>query len=587
MRAVATFLLPAGLLLGAVRAAAQSCSLQRATLDPLGQDADQGSNQPAMTPDGRFVAFVSSATNLVPGDLNGLPDVFLCDTLLGTTELAGLGPLGVQGDGGPGYPALSQDGRWVAFQSNAGNLVPGDTNGTTDVFVWDRASGATARVSLGPAGAQGDGPSFAPTITPDGRYVVFASFAANLVALDANGQRDVFLHDRATGLTEIVSVSSAGAQGDGFSAGSTLLSFASADGRRVYFGSSATNLVPNDANGVTDVFVRDRLLGTTERLVLGLGGAEPDGAVDVLSITPDARFLGLSSSATNLVPGDANQSADAFVLDLASGVLERVSVASGGAEASGASSGAVLSHDGRFAVFSSVATDLVAGDSNERRDLFRRDRAAGLTERFALGASGAEPGEDCHSPVLDALGGRLAFVSVAALDPADANGVADVFVRDCTPGAIFASGSGGAPCPCGNAGAWNAGCANSAGPGAALAAQGEARTGADSLTLRTSGLPPGTNVLFFQGSAPIPPAPFGDGLRAVGGSLLRLGVRAAPGGSAGWGFGVPGAPLLSVQGGVPAGGDWRYYQAWYRNAAPFCTEATWNLSNGFEVLWGP
>src|SRR5438445_496038 len=204
-----------------------------------GNDVSLGS---ALSADGRFVAFDSAATDLVAGDTNGVSDVFVHDRQTGTTERVSVASDGTQGNDASFYSALSADGRFVAFDSDATNLVAGDTNGTTDVFVHDRQTGTTERVSVASGGGtQGNGKSggfFAfPALSADGRFVAFQSDAPNLVAGDTNGTTDVFVHDRQTGTTERVSVASGGSQGNGCSAGPVL----SADGRFVAFHRPATN----------------------------------------------------------------------------------------------------------------------------------------------------------------------------------------------------------------------------------------------------------------------------------------------------------------------------------------------------------
>jgi hypothetical protein len=221
---------------------------------------------------GRYVAFASQATNLVPGDTNGFGDVFVRDRLSGTTERVSLDSGGAQGNSASYDPSISADGRFVAFVSDAINLVPGDTNGKPDIFVRDRQSGRTERISVNSAGAQGDDQSAIPSISADGRFVAFASQATNLVPGDTNGLMDVFVHDRLSGLTERVSVDSFGAQGNGISAlfGLSI----SADGRFVAFESYASNLVHGDTNGYEDVFVHDRsATGFTNLCDPGIGGA--------------------------------------------------------------------------------------------------------------------------------------------------------------------------------------------------------------------------------------------------------------------------------------------------------------------------
>ncbi|MCY2960332.1 MAG: hypothetical protein NTY35_09220 [Planctomycetota bacterium] len=576
----------------AVPAAAQVCTVERISVDANGGEGDGFSTQPAITPDGRFVVFVSTSTNLVPGDTNSVGDVFVRDLLAGTIERASVGPGGVESDAACSYPAISDDGRYVAFNTAASTFDPGDTNGALDVYLRDRWSGTIERVSFGTGGAPGDGPSFAPTLADGAHFVLFVSWAGNLVPGDTNATRDVFLRDRVSGVTERVSVSSAGAEGDDMSGSSTLLSFATPDGRFVVFGSLASTLAAGDANSGADVFLRDRAAGTTTLLVQAPGGGSPNGQTELGSMTRDGRFVGFASSAAGLVAGDTNGTTDSFVLDRSNGTIERVSIPNVGGESAGDSWAPSISQDGRFAVFASSAADIVAGDTNDRRDVFRRDRLAATTERYVLAGGFAQPLDDVFSAAPTASGDRVAFAYAGDdMVVADFNAASDVFVSNCTTGRPFCSGDGtSAACPCQNVGAWNAGCPNSAGSGAILSGEGRALVANDTLALLVRELPPHTVVLFLQGSSQQSGgmgATFGDGLRCVAGSIVRLGTRVAPAGSSTWGFGAPGSPLLSLQSNVPSGGAVRLYQAWYRNAAAFCTASTFNLSNGLEVTWLP
>ena len=212
---------------------------------------------------------------------------------------------------GNGRTTVSADGRFVAFVSDATNLVPGDTNGKQDVFVRDRQTGSTERVSVSTAGVQGDGDSFVPMISADGRFVAFASEADNLGPDDTNGYGGVFVRDRQLGITERISISAAGAQGDDGSDWPSI----SANGRFVAFHSYATNLAPNDTNGYPDVFVRDRQLGITERINVSTAGDQGDDRSGYPSISADGRFVAFHSYATNLVPGDTNTRRDRHLLD--------------------------------------------------------------------------------------------------------------------------------------------------------------------------------------------------------------------------------------------------------------------------------
>src|SRR5438132_1108786 len=289
--------------------------------------------------------------------------------------------------------ALSADGRFVAFDSAATDLVAGDTNGVSDVFVHDRQTGTTERVSVASDGAQGNGRSglvtfaFPPALSADGRFVAFVSAAANLVASDTNGATDVFVHDRQTGTTERVSVASDGTESNAANVGPSLSADGrfvaapalSADGRFVAFDSDAANLVAGDTNGATDVFVHDRQTGTTERVSVASGGSQGNGSNAGPVLSADGRFVAFHGTASNLVGGDTNGTTDVFVHDRQTGTTERMSVASGGTQGNGPSSGAALSADGSLVAFHGTATNLVAGDANGAYDVFVHDRAVSTT----------------------------------------------------------------------------------------------------------------------------------------------------------------------------------------------------------------
>jgi Tol biopolymer transport system component len=233
---------------------------------------------------------------------------------------------GHQANGLSSSPTISADGRFVAFQSEASNLVPGDTNGHSDVFVRDRAAQVTRRVSVGAGGQQGNGESFEPAISAGGRFVVFWSSASNLVAGDTNNADDIFVRDRFARVTRRISVGLGGQQANGHSEVPAI----SARGRFVAFSSSASNLVPGDTNGTSDVFVRDRMGQLTRRVSVGSGGQQSNDISFLPTISADGRFVGFTSSASNLVPVDTNNADDIFVRDRFAQVTRRVSVGSGG-----------------------------------------------------------------------------------------------------------------------------------------------------------------------------------------------------------------------------------------------------------------
>src|SRR5207249_3963444 len=293
-----------------------------------GNDVSLGS---ALSADGRFVAFDSAATDLVAGDTNGVADVFVHDRQTGTTERVSVDSAGTQANGDSTEVALSADGRFVAFISVAPDLVAGDTNGVADVFVHDRQTGTTERVSVDSAGNQANGDSTEVALSADGRFVAFTSVAPDLVAGDTNGVMDVFVHDRQTGATERVSVDSAVTQANGDSTDVAL----SADGRFVAFISVAPDLVAGDTNGVADVFVHDRQTGTTERVSVDSAGNQANGDSTDVALSADGRFVAFTSVAPDLVTGDTNGAMDVFVHDRQTGTTERVSVDSAGSQANG------------------------------------------------------------------------------------------------------------------------------------------------------------------------------------------------------------------------------------------------------------
>ncbi|MEW6074124.1 MAG: hypothetical protein AB1726_16205 [Planctomycetota bacterium] len=341
-----------------------------ASVDSAGIQASNWSREAAVSADGGSVAFSSFAPNLVPGDTNWKVDIFVHDQRTGATTRVSVDSAGIQGNEDSGEASISAGGRFAAFRSLAFNLVPGDTNWRWDVFVHDRQSGQTTRVSVSSEGAQGDEDGDEPVISADGRFVAFSSKATNLVAGDTNARRDVFVHDRQSGETTRVSVSSEGTAGNGDSYSPSI----SADGRCVAFESGASNLVGGDTNARWDVFVHDLKPGETTRVSVGLWGAEGDGYSGYPAISSDGRCVTFGSGSTNFVAGDTNGWWDVFVHDRQRRATVRVSVDSTGDEGNGTSGPSAISSDGRYVVFQSIASNLVPGDMNVAHDIFVHDR---------------------------------------------------------------------------------------------------------------------------------------------------------------------------------------------------------------------
>ena len=421
-------LLLAGVLSVLPARAALAGITQRVSVSTGGGEGNGPSEDSFISANGRYVAFTSWATNLVPGDTNGELDVFVRDGLAGTTERVSVSSGGAEGNGRSEDPSISADATYVAFSSYATNLVAGDTNNYSDVFVHNRQTGTTERVNVSTGGGQSNDQSLNPSISADGRYVAFDSTATNLVPGDTNTWRDVFVHDRESGTTERVSVSSGGGQGNSDSYDPSI----SADGRYVSFQSWASDLVPGDTNGRFDVFVRDRQTATTERVSVGSWGEQGNDHSDGWSISADGRYVAFSSFATNLVAGDTNNCSDGFIHDRQAGTTERVSVSTDGGEGNDNSWFTSISADGRYVAFESYATNLVPGDTNGSRDNFVHDRQAGTTERVSVSTGGSQGNSNSWLPPCISADGRyVAFGSWASnLVPGDTNGSRDVFVRD-------------------------------------------------------------------------------------------------------------------------------------------------------------
>ena len=395
-----------------------------ASVRSIGNPVHGTSDAPSVSANGRFVAFESFAADFVAGDTNLTWDVFVRDLAWARSERVSLASSGAQGNGPSVEPRISADGRLVVFHSLASNLVPGDTNGTYDVFLRDRLAGTTERVSVDSDGVEADSASRYGVISLDGRFVAFTSQASNLAPGDTNGTHDLFLKDRVTGTTELVSIGLGSSPANSYSDGIAALS---ADGRFVAFESRASNLVALDTNGSYDVFVRDRLNGTTERVSVDSAGLQGNLPSTWPSISADGLAVAFDSEASNLVAGDTNGARDIFVHDRVSGITARVSVGPGGVQANSGSSNGALSADGTRVVFTSGASNLVAGDHNFTSDIFLRDLAAGTNELVSVRAGGAQSNGFSARPTLSVNGRTIAFYSLGNLAPTDANFDLDVY----------------------------------------------------------------------------------------------------------------------------------------------------------------
>jgi Tol biopolymer transport system component len=377
-----------------------------------GGDADQMSMQGTISADGRYVTFISFAHNLTDETLTGLwGEVYHRDLETGITQRVTKNlTTGGSSSFGALSPAISRDGRYVAFHSASHDLVANDTNGWADIFVWDSTDGSMELVSTNAAGEQANDGSAWPWFSPDGRHIAFSSLASNLVGGDNNSSRDVFLKDLETGEIELVSVASDESLGNQ-NAFSPTLSF-SDDGSLIAFQSLASNLVPMDTNGATnvntgsDVFVRDVVAGTTERISLSNTGGEMVNALSP-SISGDGRYVAFTALKPGADPSDFLAPADVWLHDRQTGSTELISATPSGIPSDDEAENPAITADGRFVFFQTRGSTFVPGDANELQDVVVRDRVTdfgivklglkGISTNRSLAGNAAFPGVQLQS----------------------------------------------------------------------------------------------------------------------------------------------------------------------------------------------
>jgi Tol biopolymer transport system component len=423
---------------------------------------------------GQYVIFQSGSTNLAPG-ANGVGSVFLRDLQAGTTELISLNSDENAADSLSFPGEITPDGRYVAFQSFASNLALGDANNKQDVFIRDRFEGTTERVSLRADGLERVGDSSSPSISDDGRYVAYTALVGTQGEdrADLIDEMQVFWHDRQTGDVRMISMGSDGSRGNAFSADPQI----SADGRYVAFQSDAQNLVPGDANRTTDIFFHDTVTRTTRRVSVTSAGEESNGKSVGPIISGEGRYVAFTTAASNLATGDSNGRNDAYVHDLATGVTERVSLGSTGQQPTSHSENVYVSDGGRFVTFANYS-GLVPEDQNATRDVFVLDRGpaagvgglsavrdgnevevsgwatfSGITASSSLDGAGdavqggAEIGADLteaamiYRPETEDLLLRLSVTALPSVRPPQATGLAIT----CALGFTCGAGAAGAP----------------------------------------------------------------------------------------------------------------------------------------------
>ncbi|MCH8815338.1 MAG: thrombospondin type 3 repeat-containing protein [Chloroflexi bacterium] len=407
---------------------------ERVSTDSSGVQGNDRSGSPRLSETGRYAAFSSDATNLVPNDTNGVEDVFLVDRDTDQIEFVSVNTAGEIGNGYSLSYGMTDDARYLVFVSGATNLVVNDTNGVSDLFLRDRQSGTTERVSIGAGGTEGDGETLRGSLDGFATRSAFQSNATNLVPSDTNSEWDIFVRDLGAGTTIRASVSDTGAEGDGRSLGGVL----SWDSRYVAFYSTSTNLVPGDTNGNADVFIRDMQLGTTERVSVGTNGEEGDfDAGATFGVSQHGRYVAFSSSATNLLspPVDAcpgkPKCGRIYVRDRTLGTTTLVSEAEDGTDPDDTSGEVTISRDGTRVVFSSWATNLVPDDTNGTLDVFVKDLSTGSLEIVSVASDGSPAAGGSGNGTISGDGLVYGFQGYASnLVLGDTNGVSDAFVRE-------------------------------------------------------------------------------------------------------------------------------------------------------------
>ncbi len=406
-------------------------TIERVSVANDGSELATDSGARCLSGNGRYASFGNGAF------------IYVRDLAKNTTEKLGIN----SADGSPpngyiAYPYMSDNGRYVSFVSTADNLVSGDTNGVQDGFVFDRETGAIERISVATDGTQANMLTWLNIISGNGRYVLFYTGADNLVAGDTNSSFDVFVHDRVTGVTERVNVASDGSQAVG---GSSWARNISADGRFVTFTSDSRNLVSDDSNWVRDLFIHDRELGTTERVNLTSNGQqELSNGPGSSSMSDDGRYVVFSTQSNLTGLAGLSGGSHMYIRDRYLSTTQLVDVSSDGQPANNSSDGAKesLSADGRFVLFSSIADNLVPGDTNGTVDRFVRDLVKGITVRVNLSYLGGEQEpvttlpssilyDDSVTASIDSSGRYVMFNTPASnLVPNDGNGASDAFVVD-------------------------------------------------------------------------------------------------------------------------------------------------------------
>lgn len=438
-------LISLSLMLGcSVAIAAPVIALDRISVATDGTQGNGNSSHGVISADGRFVAFDSNASTLVPNFESAGPiSVFLRDRQLGTTELISAALAGQPQNGYSFSPAISGDGRYVAFNSSATNLVVGGTAAGTNVFVRDRVSGTTVQASVNDGGIDTDGggqsvfdDEVANWISADGRYVVFHGYQ-KLTPNAVNGHLHLYRRDLVAHKTELVDVTPSGANGDGDGDGGSM----SADGRFILFVSSSTDIVPmSNPFGDSNLYLRDMSLGTTTSITPNLSTSSycdgGEGNLEVYDLSPNGRYAVFYADCTDIAPGQDAQD-HLFVRDLWLASTSYLRINADGTPSDGGVY-TTISDSGRYVVFGSQSTTIIPG-ATHNGDIYLRDRATASTYRISQRVDTGAPANNASELSSQSKNGEIVFSSVATnLIDNDTNGYEDVYVA--TLDALFSSG---------------------------------------------------------------------------------------------------------------------------------------------------
>jgi len=402
--------------------------VERINLSTAGVQADDWSHSPVVSDDGRYLAFYSSATNLVLGDTNGIGDIFHHDRVTGITTRCSVSSSGIQADKASGGAAISWDGRYVAFATVSDLFDPLDQNGTTDVYLHDTVTQTTELVSIGHFGNQGNDYSNDPALNFDGSIVVFSSSASNLVTFDLNNEQDIFLRDRNLGKTKGISRTVLDTQTDAWSNGPSV----SSDGRYVAYSTSASNIGLGDTTSDADTYVYDTLLNVTVLATVKEDGSQIPSDCGSAPISADGGFIAFQSSGFQVTADDTNSTDDVFVRDLALGTTELASQASDGTQTWFHNNFKTsISEDGRYISWWTRSSVYLSGDTNGMVDVYVRDRQAGVTELVSSQSSGAMGNGESNGGDMSPDGRFIVYVSTSTdLVQGDTNGLHDIFLVD-------------------------------------------------------------------------------------------------------------------------------------------------------------